>query len=268
MSEGVGKATAVNLAHLGAKVVIVDILPEGREVASAINHTGGEAVFVQCDISDPAQLADTMSRVETEIGNVDILINNALHVSASPLVELSLDEWDKTFSTNARAPFLLIKRILPGMLARGTGTIVNMIAYEGSPLAGAYAGTKMAMRSLAYTVAREIGNESGVSVFSFVPGIVDTPLMRETLIRQSSAAFGISEEAALEIVAHNPGYEGFMPVDHCATALTFGLQRGAPYLPASRLLFCASAHIGAADDDLAELVQRRSDPTSPTCDAS
>ena len=61
------------------------------------------------------------------------------------------------------------------MLERRSGVIVNMIAYEGGPLAGAYAATKMALRSLAFTVAREIGNDAGVAVFSFVPGIVDTP---------------------------------------------------------------------------------------------
>lgn len=228
-ARGIGEATAHNLAHLGAQVVIVDILSRGAEVAGAISDAGGKAVFIQCDLSDLGQLDTLMSRVAEKVGDIDILVNNALHLTAQPLVAISLDEWETTFATNARAPFLLIKRFLPGMLERQKGIIVNMIAYEGTPLAGAYSGTKMAMRSLASTVAREIGNESGVSVFSFVPGIVDTPLMRDQAIPQSATALGITEEEALAIVAHNPGYEGFMPVDHCATALTHAIAHASEY---------------------------------------
>jgi len=228
-ARGIGEATAINLAHLGARVVIIDILDSGHDVAERIAADGGEATFVQCDLSDVTQLEDAMQLIESEIGDVDILVNNALHLSAAPVVALSLDDWELTFQTNARAPFLLIKHVLPGMLERGRGAIINMIAYEGSPLAGAYSSTKMAMRSLAYTVAREIGNESGVSVFSFVPGIVDTPLMHETVIPQVAAAFEISVDQAFEIVAQNPGYDGFMPVEHCATALTYAIAHAAEY---------------------------------------
>jgi class 3 adenylate cyclase len=87
----------------------------------------------------------------------------------------------------------------------------------------------MAMRSLAFTTAREIGNESGVSVFSFVPGIVDTPLMREEAVPQTAAMLGLSEEETIALVAQNPGYDGFMPVDHCATALTYALAHAPEY---------------------------------------
>jgi adenylate cyclase len=228
-ARGIGEATAINLAHLGARVVILDVLESGRGVADRISEVGGQATFIQCDLSDVAQLTDAVQQIQTDIGDIDILVNNALHTSVAPIAALSLDEWELTFHTNARAPFLLIKHFLPGMLERGRGTIINLIAYEGSPFASAYSGTKMAMRSLAYSVAREIGNDSGVSVFSFVPGIVDTPLMSEIAIPQSAALFGISEEQALDIVAQNPGYDGFMPVEHCATALTYVIAHADEY---------------------------------------
>ena len=70
-----------------------------------------------------------------------------------------------------------------------------------------------------------IGNDSGVSVFSFVPGIVDTPLVHEVIVPQSAATLGITEDQVLPLIAHNPGYEGLMPVDHCATALAYAMQR-------------------------------------------
>jgi len=228
-ARGIGEATAANLAHLGAKVVVLDILPDGEGVASAIRASGGQATFVQCDLSDLDQIDAAMARIEAEEGNVDILVNNALHMRPAPITEVTLEDWEATFRTNARAPFLLIQRLLPSMLKRGHGEIVNMVAYEGSPYAGAYSGTKMAIRSLAHTVAREIGNDTGVSVFSFVPGIVDTPLMRVEAIPTMAATFGMTEEQVLEIVAHNPGYDGFMPVDHCSTALVYAIAHADEY---------------------------------------
>ncbi len=228
-ARGIGKATAMNLAARGARVVILDILPEGAAVAASINEAGGQAVFVQCDLADLAQLEAALSRIDKEVGNVDVLVNNALHLKPAPIVELELDDWEQTFRTNARAPFLLIKGLLPGMLERGWGVIVNVVAYEGAPFGGAYSSTKLALRSLAQTVAREIGNESGVSSFSFVPGIVDTPLMREDVIPRMAGLFGMSEDQVLEMVAHNPGYEGFMPVDHCAAALVYALDHAEEY---------------------------------------
>jgi NAD(P)-dependent dehydrogenase (short-subunit alcohol dehydrogenase family)/class 3 adenylate cyclase len=228
-ARGIGEATAMTLAHLGARVIVVDILPQGEDVAEAIRDAGGDAEFIQCDISDLEALDVLTARLAEELGPVDILINNALHAHPASVVAFELDDWELTFRTNLRAPFLLIKALLPGMLERERGTIVNMVAYEGTAFAAAYSSAKMGLRSLAYTVAREIGNESGVSVFSFVPGIVDTPLMRDQLVPETAAMFGMSEEDVVAMVAHNPGYDGFMPVDHCATSLVFALANAPEY---------------------------------------
>jgi hypothetical protein len=160
-ARGIGEATATTLAALGARVVVIDRLPAGEDVAAAIRAAGGDAVFKMCDISDVDQLSDAIADIGETVGPVDILVNNALHARAAPVVSLELEDWEKTFATNARAPFLLTKAMLPGMLERHRGVVVNMVAYEGSPLAAAYSGTKSALRSLATTVAREIGNESG-----------------------------------------------------------------------------------------------------------
>lgn len=228
-ARGIGEATAVTMAHLGARIVIVDINARGQDVFDAINSANGQAKFIECDLSDVDQLQEMLIDAEHAFGAIDILINNALHLHSAPVTAFELDEWEKTFNTNARAPFLTIRHLLPGMLERRHGVIVNMIAYEGSPMAAAYSGTKMALRSLAYTVAREIGNESGVSVFSFIPGIVDTPLIREEVIPKAAAAFGISEEEVLPIIAQNPGYEGLIPVSHCASALVHAVVHAPEY---------------------------------------
>lgn len=222
-SRGIGEGAATTMAAIGAKVVVVDKRPIGQVVVDAIRTAGGQAEFIECDLSVVDELMAMIPRAIAAFGQIDILVNNALYAPMAPLVNLDLADWELTFATNARAPFLMIKHLLPGMLERRRGVVVNMIAYEGSPMAVAYSGTKMALRSMAFSVAREIGNESGVSVFSFVPGIVDTPLMREDLLPAMATMLGISIEQATAIAAQNPGYEGLVPVDHCATALAHAI---------------------------------------------
>ena len=228
-ARGIGEGVATTLAALGARVVVVDKRPTGQAVVDAIVAADGEAQFIECDLSVVDELMAMLPRAVAAFGQLDILVNNALHAPIAPLVNLELAEWEETFATNARAPFLIIKHLLPGMIERRRGVVVNMIAYEGSPLAVAYAGTKMALRSMAFSVAREIGNESGVAVFSFVPGIVDTPLMREDLLPPMAAVLGLSIEQATAVAAQNPGYDGMMPVDHCATALAHAIVHGAEH---------------------------------------
>ncbi len=228
-SRGIGEGVAMTMAAIGAQVVVVDKRPTGQAVVEAIRAAGGQAEFIECDLSVVDELMTMLPRAIGAFGQIDILVNNALYAPIAPLVSLDLVDWEQAFATNARAPFLTIKHLLPGMLERRRGVIVNMIAYEGSPFAVAYSGTKMALRSMAFSVAREIGNESGVAVFSFVPGIVDTPLMREVILPPLVSMLGISTEQAIAITAQNPGYEGLVPVDHCATALAHAIVHGADH---------------------------------------
>ena len=228
-ARGIGEATAMTLAYLGAQVIIVDKLLQGQAVADNIQNEGGQARFIQCDLSLIDDLMGMIPQAVSAFGKVDVLINNALHFNAAPITGLSLEDWEETFATNARAPYLTIKHFLPGMLARKGGIIVNVVAYEGSPMATAYSSTKMALRSMALSVAREIGDQAGVSVFSFVPGIVDTPLIREVIAPQSAALYGIPEAQVMQLLAQNPGYPGLVPVDHCATALVYALVHAPQY---------------------------------------
>ena len=174
-ARGIGEQVAYMLAALGAKIVIADRLVQGQAVVEVIQEQGNQARFVACDLSNASEVVKLTQQAEAALGPIDILVNNAMTVPVAPVLELSLTDWEQTFATNLRAAFLTIQQLLPSMLNRRQGVIVNMIAYEGSPLTAAYSATKMGLRSLALTVAREIGPAAGVSVFSFLPGLVDTP---------------------------------------------------------------------------------------------
>ncbi len=228
-ARGIGEAAGVTMAALGAQVVVVDKRAIGQDVADAINAAGGQAKFIECDLGVVDEVMAMIPAAIDAFGKLDIVVNNALNAPFAPVVGLDLADWEETFAINARAPFLIIKHLLPAMLERQHGVIVNMVAYEGSPMAAAYSATKMALRSLAFTVAREIGNDSGVSAFSFIPGIVDTPLMREDLLPKLAAMLGVSLDEAIAIVTTNPGYDGMMPVDHCATALVRAIVHAPEY---------------------------------------
>lgn len=229
-ARGIGEATAHTLAALGAEVVIVDKLVEqGRAVAAAIRDAGGQAKFLRCDLSKQADIARLIPRALGAFGKIDILVNNALRMDVAPVAAFDVKKWDLTFAVNVRAPFLLSKAFLPGMLAGHQGTIVNVVAYEGQGLTSAYSATKSASRSLARSISQEVPPGVPVHAFSFVPGVVDTPLIREFVIPQLMTVFGLSEEATLTAISQNPGYSGLVPREHCATALVYTLAHAEEY---------------------------------------
>ena len=229
-ARGIGREIALLLARLGASIVIADIRADGYAIAASIEEAGGSARFVRCDLSDPREVRRLTDEASTAFGHVDILVNGAMTMTVSPIPATSLEEWDRIFAVNLRAAFLTIKHLLPPMIERSHGVVVNMIAYEGSPLTSAYAATKVGLRSLALTAAREVGPEAGVSVFAFIPGIVDSPVVHETLIPGLSQALGLSaEQLETTVLAQNPGYEGLMPIEHCAAALVYTIVHASEY---------------------------------------
>ena len=233
-ARGIGEATVRALAFLGAKVIIVDRLAEqGRAVAASIRKAGRQARFLRCDLSKPGDISRLIPRAQAVFGPIDLLVNNALYVSVAPLVAYDLKEWEYTFAVNARAPFLLIKAFLPGMIARGGGTLVNVVAYEGTPLAAIYAATKSATRSMARSVAQEIPPGVPVHAFSFVPGIVDTPMFRT-----------FKEEVHERLKKSVPVQRIGTP-DDIAQAVAFFAARASSYITGQLLYVCGGRSLSS-----------------------
>jgi NAD(P)-dependent dehydrogenase (short-subunit alcohol dehydrogenase family) len=169
-TAGIGLACARLLAHEGASVIISGRDAErGKAAAAGID---GSVRFVQADLSD----IESVKSLVQQAGDVDILVNNAASFPAAMTIDQEVASFDKTFDTNVRGSYFLAAGLVPGMIKRGHGIIINvtsMVASKGVPGAGAYSASKAAVESLTRTWAAEFGCH-GVRVNSVAPGPTKT----------------------------------------------------------------------------------------------
>ncbi len=173
-TSGIGRAVALQLADDGAEVLVHGRdAARGAQTIQEITAGGGKATFVAADIADAADV----QWLASEVGDVDILINNAGISLFAPTAEVDVAAFDKMFASNVRAPFLLVAALAPGMAARGQGSIVNVSSMAGGVgLMGgaAYGATKASLEAMTRAWAVEY-SMSGVRVNAIAPGPVYTP---------------------------------------------------------------------------------------------
>jgi NAD(P)-dependent dehydrogenase (short-subunit alcohol dehydrogenase family) len=195
---GIGEVYARTLAGAGAAVLVADIVEDAaREVAGSI---GGAAIATAVDIADEASVAALARRAQDELGGIDILVNNAAlmeTVGKGPVIEFSLDDWNRAFAVNLTGAFLCSRAVVPSMRERGGGRIVNQISAAAYPPATVYALTKHALAGLTVALARELG-PSNISVNGIAPGMVESAAGKRQL--DSRAAQGVDVRAQLQTV--------------------------------------------------------------------
>jgi NAD(P)-dependent dehydrogenase (short-subunit alcohol dehydrogenase family) len=169
-TAGIGLACARLLAGEGATVIITgrDEL-RGKRAAAGID---ADVRFIQADMSD----LESVKSLVQQAGNVDVLVNNAASFPGALTVDQDVASFEKTFDTNVRGSYFLVAGLVPGMLERGRGSIINvtsMVASKGVPGASTYSASKAAVESLSRTWAAEFGSR-GVRVNSVAPGPTKT----------------------------------------------------------------------------------------------
>jgi NAD(P)-dependent dehydrogenase (short-subunit alcohol dehydrogenase family) len=172
-TSGIGRAIALQLARDGAEVVVHGRdAARGAETVEEITAAGGKASFVAADLGDAADV----QWLASEVGDIDILINNAGIALFAPTAEFEVAAFDKMFASNVRAPFFLVAAFAPGMAARGHGSIVSLSSMAGVGLVGgaAYGATKASLEAMTRAWAAEY-SASGVRVNAIAPGPVYTP---------------------------------------------------------------------------------------------
>ncbi len=203
-ARGIGRAIAVRLAAEGAHVVVSDVDAAGaEETAEAIRGTGQQADGAWLDVTDADSRTATITATCEQHGPIDILVNNAGIFTAQQPLEVSLASWRRTFAVNTEALFFCCQEVLPIMVERGYGRIVNLssiAAKVGNPTMIAYNASKAAVmaitRNLGVAFARE-----GVTVNCVLPGIVDTP-MWEDLNENVGPMLGYPRGTLMEDRAH------------------------------------------------------------------
>ncbi len=177
LGRGVASAVALELAALGASVVLSVDDEAGDEAARAIEDEGGQALYHPAESFNEKETEQLSRFVAESFGAADILVTDTSVAPVASVQEMSVSQWDETIGANLRSVFLLCKVFLPTMLERHSGTIVNNVSTEPVPFMSAYSASRLAVAAFTESLAAEVGPE-GIRVVALVPGIVDTPGFR------------------------------------------------------------------------------------------
>ena len=202
-ASGIGKEIALQYAREGAKVVIADLsLEAGNATAKEITDAGGQAMAVEMNVTDEAQVDKGVADAVAKFGGMDVLISNAGIQIISPIVELSLENWKKMLAIHLDGAFLTTRACMKAMIKGGRGGSViymgSVHSHEASPLKAPYVSAKHGLIGLAKTVAKE-GAKHGVRANVICPGFVRTPLVDKQIPEQAKE-LGISEEDVVKTV--------------------------------------------------------------------
>jgi NAD(P)-dependent dehydrogenase (short-subunit alcohol dehydrogenase family) len=202
--QGLGQGIVKVLASRGATVVVNDLVQERAQAAAAtITASGGTALGVGGDVSSREDVQRLLRAARDAFGRVDILVNNAAAFCNKPFLEHTLDEWDRLMAVNLRSIFLLCQELLPDMIARRQGSIVNIAsisAFHTTTEHVAYAASKAAVVAMTRDIASEV-SRYGVRVNAVAPGPTDQGGTRSTphinvLVPYAGGAADIGEAVA------------------------------------------------------------------------
>jgi 2-hydroxycyclohexanecarboxyl-CoA dehydrogenase len=237
-ARGIGREACLRLAAAGWSVAALD-LEEGaaRETAElAASEGGGRAVGLACDVTKGAQVDAAVSAVEGDLPPVAALVNNAGITAPTRFLDIDEDEWDSIFDVNVRGTYLVTRRVLPGLIDRGYGRIVNLSsvsAVRGGGVFGGshYSAAKAAVLGLTRALAREVG-PGGVTCNALAPGLIGTDI----------TAGKLSPERQAQIVADVPvRRQG--TVGEVASMIVYLCSEDAGYVTGATLDINGGSHI-------------------------
>lgn len=181
--RGLGRATALALAHEGARITVMSrSLDELKTLAGQIEDSGGRCLVFQGDVSRPDDAVRLMRQTEERFATVDILINNAAVIGPVRfLADADFDSWEKTLDINLNGPFYCIRSVLPLMRQKGSGKIINIISGLGRmpfPRFCAYSVSKAGLIQLTRSLAEEM-KPHNIQVNAIDPGVMDTSMQKK-----------------------------------------------------------------------------------------
>ncbi|HFH3338769.1 TPA: gluconate 5-dehydrogenase [Streptococcus pyogenes] len=190
-SYGIGFEIAKAYAQAGATIVFNDIKQELVDKGlAAYRELGIEAHGYVCDVTDEAGIQQMVSQIEDEVGVIDILVNNAGIIRRTPMLEMAAEDFRQVIDIDLNAPFIVSKAVLPSMIAKGHGKIINicsMMSELGRETVSAYAAAKGGLKMLTKNIASEFG-EANIQCNGIGPGYIATPQTAPLRERQADGS--------------------------------------------------------------------------------
>jgi NAD(P)-dependent dehydrogenase (short-subunit alcohol dehydrogenase family) len=203
--RGIGRAIALRLAADGLAVAVA--ARSRDQVDDTARAAGARALALMLDVTDAASIAAAVERTTRELGPVDVLVNNAGVAESAQFVKTEPDFWDRHFAVNVRGPYLLTRALLPGMLERRWGRVINIASLAGlfgSPYVTAYTASKHALVGFTRALATEVSGK-GVTVNALCPGFTATDIVwngARNIVARTGKSFDDAVKALAEM---NPG---------------------------------------------------------------
>lgn len=185
-ATGIGKASSLLFATEGAAVAVIDIDETGGiGVVEKITDNGGQAIFIQCDVSNSDDCRNAVNETAERFGGVDILFNNAGIIKRTTVLDIEEDEWDRVMGVNVRSVYLMSKYALPHMIAKKSGSIINTSSgwgLKGGGRAVSYCASKGAVTNMTRAMAIDHGGDN-IRVNAICPGDTDTGMLRNEAVQ-------------------------------------------------------------------------------------
>jgi 2-hydroxycyclohexanecarboxyl-CoA dehydrogenase len=203
--RGIGRAIALRLASDGLAVAVAARTRE--QVEDTARAAAGRALALRVDVSDADSIAAAVEHTTRELGPIDVLVNNAGVAESAPFVKTEPDFWERHFAINVRGPYLLTRAVLPGMLERRWGRVINVASLAGlfgSPYVTAYTASKHALVGFTRALATEVSGK-GVTVNALCPGFTATDIVwngARNIVAKTGKSFDDAVKALAEM---NPG---------------------------------------------------------------
>jgi 2-hydroxycyclohexanecarboxyl-CoA dehydrogenase len=180
-AQGIGRGIAASLAEAGFRVAIADMnLDVAEQTAKELTAAGGEVIAVEVNVTSLDSVKSAVASVEAELGPIEVVVNNAGWDDFMPFVKTDEEFWDKILDINFKGQLRVIHTVVPGMIERGFGRIINIgsdAGRVGSSLEAVYSGAKGGIIAFTKTLAREVATK-GITANTVCPGPTDTPALR------------------------------------------------------------------------------------------